>query len=184
MSPPRKNKTEIFLAFAFGVAFIVVMLVIAIRFPNPTPNQYLVFRVVLALAAAGVASMIPGFLEVEVSKVVRAGGALGVFVVVYFLKPAAIVATPPDHVSITLPSGMNLKTAATFMADRDQLTAVFDSSCKKEFLLREVRAGEVSGADWQELIRSVSLRTVGVPEVRQPWQVTRVKDRGVYEIRC
>jgi hypothetical protein len=38
-----------------------------------------------------VAAMISGFLEIEVSKWIRAGGALGVWVVVYFYMPARIV---------------------------------------------------------------------------------------------
>jgi hypothetical protein len=85
------NKSlERYLAFAFGVIFVIVLLVLAIKFPEPTPFQYTVFRIVLALAAAGVAAMIPGFLNVNLSKAVRAGGALGVFVIVYFYSPAGL----------------------------------------------------------------------------------------------
>ena len=58
-------------AFVFGFVFIVVMLtigcVIAFR-ENPRdipPTAMLIFRVVLALAAAGVAATLPGFLEIE-----------------------------------------------------------------------------------------------------------------------
>src|SRR5438128_10785293 len=39
----------------FGVLFLIVMLVIALAVPNPTSSQFFIFRVVLALAAAGVA---------------------------------------------------------------------------------------------------------------------------------
>ena len=78
-------------AFAFGVVFAVALLVLAIMFPTPTPFQYLVFRIVLAMAVSGVAAMIPGFLEVNVPGVVRAGGALAVFVIVFFYNPAALV---------------------------------------------------------------------------------------------
>jgi hypothetical protein len=82
---------EKILAFGFGVVFIVILLLIAIFFPNPTDFQYTVFRIVLALAAGGVAAMIPGFLRVDVSNYIRAGGALGVFVIIYFFSPAALV---------------------------------------------------------------------------------------------
>jgi hypothetical protein len=79
-------------AFVFGVAFIVTLMVLAIAFPAPTPFQYNVFRIVLSLAAAGVAAMIPGFIYLDVdSKVgllIRAGGALAVFVMVFFFNPA------------------------------------------------------------------------------------------------
>tara|TARA_B100001964_G_C14253798_1_gene611261 strand:- start:3758 stop:4369 length:612 start_codon:yes stop_codon:yes gene_type:complete len=93
------KKLQQILAFSFGVAFVIVLLVIAVVIPSPTPFQYTVFRVVLALAAAGVAAMIPGFLQVNISGWLRAGGALGVFAVVYFYNPAELfseVTREPD----------------------------------------------------------------------------------------
>jgi len=77
--------------FCFGLVFVVTLLVLAIKFPRPTEFQYVVFRSVLALAAAGIAVFIPGLLEVDVSGIVKAGGALAVFVVIYFFSPAGIV---------------------------------------------------------------------------------------------
>jgi hypothetical protein len=82
--------TERYLAFGFGVVFVIVLLLLAIKYPNPTPFQYTVFRIVLALAAGGVAAMIPGFLTIKVSTLIRGGGALAVFVVVYFYSPAEL----------------------------------------------------------------------------------------------
>ena len=89
------------LAITFGIAFLLALGVLALFVPHPTPFQYLVFRVVLALAAAGVAAMLPGFLEVNIPNWLRAGGALAVFVVVYFYNPAALVApiSQPDPTS-------------------------------------------------------------------------------------
>ena len=52
------------------------------------------FRIVLALAAAGVAAEIPGILQLMIAKWLTASGALGVFVVVYFYSPASLVAQP------------------------------------------------------------------------------------------
>lgn len=77
--------------FVFGVVFVITLLVLAIRFPHPTPFQYTVFRIVLALAAAGVAAFIPGFLDVRVSTFLTASGAFAVFAVVYFFSPAKLV---------------------------------------------------------------------------------------------
>lgn len=85
------NKSlQMSLAFAFGVIFISVMLAIAILMPYPSPFQLLTFRVTLALAAGGVAAMIPGFLRVELSNHIRAGGALAAAVMVYFFNPAVL----------------------------------------------------------------------------------------------
>jgi hypothetical protein len=82
------------MAFAFGVVFIITLLTLAIRFPHPSPFQYTIFRIVLSIAAAGVAAMVPGFLSLEVTSatllLIRAGGALAVFVIVFFFKPAAL----------------------------------------------------------------------------------------------
>lgn len=78
--------------FTFGVSFIILMIVIAIFIPQPSNFQYLVFRIALALSAAGVAALIPGFINVAYRNYIRAGGALGVFVVVYFWNPATLVA--------------------------------------------------------------------------------------------
>jgi hypothetical protein len=82
-------------AFTFGVIFVTALLVLAVKFPEPTSFQYMVFRIVLALAAGGVGAMIPGFLKVEVKPGIRAGGALAVFVVVFFFNPAKLTGVMP-----------------------------------------------------------------------------------------
>ena len=85
----QKNYEKI-LAFVFGVIFVVVLLYAAFAVPNPTAFQYTVFRIVLALAAAGVAGMFSGFLNIKISNWLKAGGALAVFAIVYFYAPAAL----------------------------------------------------------------------------------------------
>jgi hypothetical protein len=88
---------QIWMASAFGLTFFVCLIVLAIRFPNPTGFQYTVFRIILSLAAAGVAAMIPGFINLDLSPtqgfLLRAGGALAVFAIVYFFNPAEIGTT-------------------------------------------------------------------------------------------
>jgi hypothetical protein len=55
-------------------------------------QQFEILRIVLALAGGGVGAVIPGFLDVSVKPAaklaLRAGGALAVFVVLYFWSPA------------------------------------------------------------------------------------------------
>ena len=87
--------TQIVVAFAFGLILVSTVLVLAVRFPNPTPFQYNVFRTVLSLAAAGVAAMIPGFINIEwdtTGLLIRAGGTLAIFVIVFFFNPAMLPA--------------------------------------------------------------------------------------------
>lgn len=90
-SVPIMSKTiQSILSFVFGVVFVIALLTIAFMIPSPSDFQYTVFRIVLALAAGGVVAAFPGFIEVTFGKWLRAGGALAVFVLVYFYSPAAI----------------------------------------------------------------------------------------------
>jgi len=82
---------EKLLAFGFGVVFIATMLTIALAVPEPTPTQWFVFRVALALAAAGIGAVIPGLIVVRVSTFIRAGGAIALFVIVYYLNPPQLL---------------------------------------------------------------------------------------------
>jgi len=86
---------EKIIATAMGVIFVCFELALAIWFPTPTQFQYSIFRIVLALASAGFVSMTPGFIEVAISSKLRAGGALAVFVIVFFYNPASLVVSPP-----------------------------------------------------------------------------------------
>lgn len=80
------------LAFTFGVIFVIALLVLTVVIPNPTPSQEQTFRIVMSLAAAGVASVIPGMLNISATGGkrfrLRAAGALAVFVIVYLINPA------------------------------------------------------------------------------------------------
>ena len=90
--PTVTQQQQILFAFAFGVIFIVFLLVAIIFIPNPSPAQETIFRIVIALAAAGVGAMIPGVLDLDLKfwtqLAIRAGGALAIFVIVFFYNPA------------------------------------------------------------------------------------------------
>lgn len=92
-------------AFAFGVVFIAVLLSIAFLVPNPTVTQWFICRVVLALAAAGIGAIIPGLIVVSVSNTVRAGGAIALFVLVYWFNPPKLVVNDEPGVSIHQSTG-------------------------------------------------------------------------------
>jgi hypothetical protein len=91
---PGPIGTDKILAFGFGVAFVLVMLGIAAFDRQPSPMGIVIYRVVLALAAAGIGAVVPGMIAVNVSTIIRAGGALALFVIVYWFKPAGLVAGP------------------------------------------------------------------------------------------
>lgn len=96
MTGDEAKTWQVVAAFSFGVVFVVAILAIAIYRPNPTPFEYTIFRIVISLAAAGVGAIIPGFLNVSFKNLLRAGGALALFVVVYFFAPA--LPTTDDNV--------------------------------------------------------------------------------------
>jgi hypothetical protein len=167
--------------FAFGIIFILVMLALALFVPNPTSFQYLVFRVVLSLAAAGVAAMLPGFVEVEISKWIRAGGALAVFLIVFFYNPASLVVPPPpDSKSMTIPSGETFEQVAGLVASSDQMRIEW-ISCPDALKRALVDGGSMTAADGRRLIETIGQRIVS------PTRITSVVQdnvRGVYEIHC
>lgn len=79
-----------------GLGLILIILGLLVFFPNPTPQQSTVFRIVLALAASGLAAIIPGFLRVDINNTVKAGGALAVFAFVYLFNPVGTTAGTTD----------------------------------------------------------------------------------------
>lgn len=79
------------LLFCTGVGLLILVLVITIFIPRPVGFQAITFRTTLALAAASIAASIPGFIELK-TKVLNAGalqggGAISVFLLVYFFNP-------------------------------------------------------------------------------------------------
>ena len=85
------------LAFAFGAFFAIVMLLIALFDRDPTPFGILIYRVVLALVAAGIGAVIPGMIEVNVQPFIRAGGAIALFVIVFWFNPPSLLPKPPQR---------------------------------------------------------------------------------------
>jgi hypothetical protein len=106
-APSQKDHPgERIAAFFFGVVFTTALLVLAIAVPHPSDFQYNVFKTVISLAAAGVVAMIPGFIRVEIKDWIRAGGALAVFVLVYFYNPAQLLTSSPPTSDGTNNSGL------------------------------------------------------------------------------
>ena len=93
--PAMSKGMERLFAAICGVAFLITILVIALKIPNPTPFQYQVFRIILAVAVGGFAGTFTGFLHVVIPGWIKAGGALAAFIIVYFYNPATLVAEPP-----------------------------------------------------------------------------------------
>jgi hypothetical protein len=94
-TPQQQHPTlYIILAFIFGVGFLVVLLLIAVLIPEPSPFQLRVFTPILAIAVAGVATVMTGLLNVQMTLgkqlIVGATGAIAAFVIIYLVNPAIL----------------------------------------------------------------------------------------------
>ena len=83
---------EKLISYISSAVLIITILAVALFIPNPSPFQYTVFRIILSLAAGGIAAFFTGFLTVEWPNKIKAGNGFGVFIIVYFVSPAAIEA--------------------------------------------------------------------------------------------
>ena len=84
---------EVALAFAFGCVAIGVVLWLAFRSEAPlSDQQFELLRIVIALAGGGIGAVLPGLLRVDIEPsarlAMRAGGALALFLILYFWSPA------------------------------------------------------------------------------------------------
>lgn len=87
-----KLKIDALLAFAFGAILLLLLLILAVAISEPTLSQQQIFRIMISLAAACVAAVIPGLLNFSATGWkgigIKATGALAVFIVVYLINPA------------------------------------------------------------------------------------------------
>jgi Flp pilus assembly protein TadD len=90
MPPDKLPQWQTIAGFAFGCVFAVVILVVALLVSQPSEFQIFVFRVILSLTAAGIGAVIPGLFLINVGSLIRAGGALVFFVVVFKFNPPAL----------------------------------------------------------------------------------------------
>lgn len=82
--------------FWFSVAAFAALLAISLLVPGWAQQNNDLSKTLLALAAAGVAATLPGFLNFEINTFLKAGGALAAFVLVFLVNPAR------EEASVTL----------------------------------------------------------------------------------
>lgn len=89
-------KWQLVTGLVIGIVFALIILVLVVFIPNPTPSQFFVFRGLFAVSLAAVAAIIPGLLNVEsrFNKFsIKATGAIAVFVLVWLLNPPALISS-------------------------------------------------------------------------------------------
>ena len=155
---------NVLLGFVFGVIFLALMLVFSIFFPNPTQWQIKIWITTLALSAAGVGAVLPGLLEVKYKSIIRATGALGLFVIVYLFQPTIERNVPsfpeppgnPESVAIKILEALDRGQAAAAydMFDPEQKQSISEQTF--ESMYQSVRAPNGS-AEMRALVQTQSL---------------------------
>ncbi len=139
---------NVIMSFIFGIVFIFSILALLILYPNPTEKQFEIFKIVIALAAGGVAAIIPGSIDLHMRAgakfILRAGGALGVFVIVFFYSPAKWI----EHNSVDsngMPKLEENNSDEIFSGALDRSYSKITSPIRSEFNHQEQTATFIDG---------------------------------------
>jgi len=85
---------QLITGLVIGFILLLVIIILALFIPEPKPFQSLIFRGTFAIALAGIGAIIPGFLNVNSRYKkfsLRAGGAIAIFIIVWFINPPALI---------------------------------------------------------------------------------------------
>ena len=80
--------------FLFGVSIFFVLFMALLFIPHPTSHQHDTLRTLLSIAAAGVITTFPGFIEFTYTNKagysITAFGSIAIFIIVYLINPAKL----------------------------------------------------------------------------------------------
>ncbi|MEM7660061.1 MAG: hypothetical protein AAF399_28385 [Bacteroidota bacterium] len=145
---------------------IVVLLFLV---PCPTNSQYQVYRIVLAIALAGFAAVIPGFLQVKHKQALSAGGALAVFVLAYLFDPAAQVPNDGCNQPFTLTIFLEDANGSTVLRDQGSLVLTLPKNKQPESIDED---GKVT---FDNLSATLAQDSTQVELLAEGWQFTNGK---------
>jgi hypothetical protein len=81
--------------FVFAICAFGILILITRFEPNPSQTNWYIYLTLLALAAAGVAALLPGAINFEVPGSLKTGGALAVFALIFWLGTGKAVPGTP-----------------------------------------------------------------------------------------
>lgn len=152
-----------------GVASLAAILGAVLFVPCPSSAQFFVFRLILALGAAGIGAILPGFLHIDTG-VAKAGGALALFTLVFLLNPAHLMGDErcKREEAISLTVFVNGKNGQSIQSLRQQGYVVLDvnGERKKELI------DDKGQASFKNLRSGDKIRHVNV-EFSEPYVSTR-----------
>lgn len=92
--PPRPQQIHLLWPFLTGAFFLLLVLGIVVFGDSPSPAQYTIYRIIIALGGSGFAVALTGQLEVYFplfqKGYVKAAAAFAVFVILYFFSPVTL----------------------------------------------------------------------------------------------
>ncbi|WP_299877692.1 hypothetical protein [uncultured Sulfitobacter sp.] len=92
--PTRPEGISLLWPFIVGSVFLLLILGIVAFGEDPTPTQFVIYRIVIALGGAGFAVALTGHLQVQFpifrTGYIKAAAAFAVFVILYFFTPASL----------------------------------------------------------------------------------------------
>jgi hypothetical protein len=88
-----KKSTQLFVSTIIGVLFLLAILILIVAIPCPTKSQYNIFRIIISIAIAAFASIIPGLFDFRYKEFLTATGALGVFAFIFLFDPTQLITT-------------------------------------------------------------------------------------------
>lgn len=88
-----KDKNNGIIPLWIGGILLAIPIIALFFIPEPSIYQFFAFRVCFGLGGAGIASHIPGWLNVNINNWIKAGGAIAIFVLLWFFNPPALIAT-------------------------------------------------------------------------------------------
>ncbi|MGX9460400.1 hypothetical protein ACWXWU_04045 [Shewanella sp. A14] len=106
----KKNipKWQLITSVSIGCVALIASVVIALVVPNPTTYQIFILRGLFAISLASIASIIPGFLNLETGAKstaayfgIYAGGAITIFVLIWLFNPPEISGENTDSQPVT-----------------------------------------------------------------------------------
>lgn len=92
---PSKQKAVLNIQWSvwFWVFLILICVLLIVFIPCPTSVQYGLFKVLIALSAAGSLSLIPdSMLTIQLPRYIQAGGAVLLFLILFYIDPVKKVA--------------------------------------------------------------------------------------------
>lgn len=159
---------NVLLSFIFGIIFISVMLAFALYIPNPSETTQWIFAIVVALAGAGIAAVVPGILEIDIPHI-RSGGALAVFVAIMFFKPAIVSQVAKFDSPIILPYGeINAYFNLTDHGRLEEARSKLDPAARARMARNPEVFRRIYTAASDHLGRPIMRKEVGLNELESP----------------